>query len=190
MKKLALALLLAACGSSKTTVKKDDGTPPASAPASAPATSVGSSEAPPAEEPLHLAATIEARSGSKMSGTAEVVNGVLTIKISGATPGKHGVHLHETGDCTAADAASAGGHWNPDKMTHGAPGVDPHHAGDLGNLEVGADGNGTITVKLTRPAGDLAGKAVIVHAGEDDLKSQPAGNSGARAACGVLLAIP
>jgi Cu-Zn family superoxide dismutase len=117
----------------------------------------------------------------------------VKLDVSGATPGKHGAHIHENGDCSAPDATSAGGHWNPSGMDHGAPGASPHHAGDLGNLTVGEDGKGTLTLSSaewqldTGAANDVLGKAVVIHAAEDDLTTQPAGNSGARVACGVIV---
>jgi len=143
-------------------------------------------------------ATLDSKSGSTLTGKAtfdEKSGGVLvTIEVSGAKPGMHGVHLHETGDCSAPDAKSAGGHFNPDSSTHGAPNVDPHHAGDFGNISVGADGKGKLKLMvkgLTVAPGphSVVGRAVVVHADVDDLKSQPAGNSGARFACGVVTAM-
>lgn len=140
-------------------------------------------------------ATLESRSGSTATGTArfvETTGGVeATITIAGATPGKHGLHLHETGDCSAPDATSAGGHWNPDQAPHAAPHASPRHAGDLGNIEIGADGQGTLTITLeglTVAAGDrsVVGRAVILHEKEDDLATQPTGNAGGRIACGVV----
>ncbi len=142
-------------------------------------------------------AVFEAKSGSTVSGEAtftEKKDGVeISIKIKGATAGLHGIHLHEKGDCSAADAASAGGHFNPDKSTHGAPDGAPHHGGDLGNITIRANGSGELklTVKgLTVSEGEhsVVGRAFVVHAGADDLKSQPAGNSGSRVACGVIKA--
>jgi len=115
----------------------------------------------------------------------------LTISVKNAPPGAHGLHIHETGDCSAADAASAGAHWNPDMHEHGELGPDSH-LGDLGNLTVGADGTGKLTVSNTEwtfddgAATDLVGKAVVVHAMVDDFATQPTGNSGGRIGCGVI----
>jgi Cu-Zn family superoxide dismutase len=136
-------------------------------------------------------ADIEAKSASKVKGKATFTDdgkGGITVRIdvSDAPPGEHAVHIHETGDCSAPDAKTAGGHWNPDNMQHGAPDKMPHHAGDLGNITVGADGTGTLTLTLKGTVAGVVGKAVVVHAGQDDLTGQPAGNSGARAACGVI----
>ena len=117
----------------------------------------------------------------------------LVATVTGLTPGPHGFHVHDKGDCSAPDAASAGGHFNPAGHLHGHPSVGPRHAGDLPMLEADAAGNATLKAfvpGLTTAAGPsaLAGRAVVVHAAADDFKSQPAGNSGARVACGVLAA--
>lgn len=104
----------------------------------------------------------------------------------------HGFHIHESGDCTAADFTSAGGHFNPTNAPHGGPDDAEHHAGDLGNIEIGEDGTGTLDLAssmLTLDAGatnSAVGKAVILHAGQDDLETQPTGDAGARLACGVV----
>lgn len=119
-------------------------------------------------------------------GSAVAVSGT----ISGLAPGKHGFHIHEFGDCSAPDATSAGAHFNPKGHPHAGP-VDPErHAGDLGNLEAGADGTVTVDVKDAQLAleGDktIVGRGVIVHAKADDLKTQPTGDAGGRLACGVV----
>jgi Cu-Zn family superoxide dismutase len=150
-----------------------------------------------AAKALEATAKLESRSGSTVTGEAEFTEkngGVeVSIQIKGAKPGTHGVHLHDKGDCSAPDASSAAGHFNPDSKNHGAPNVDPHHAGDFGNITVGANGTGKlkITVKgLTVAPGphSVVGHAVVIHADTDDMKSQPAGNAGARVACGVVQA--
>ena len=140
-------------------------------------------------------ANLESRSNSTTTGTATFTQEgdkvELTLELSGTTPGKHGAHIHETGDCSASDATSAGGHWNPDSKTHGSP-DDGHHLGDLGNIEVAQDGKGKLTLSRSGwklgdgSSSDVVGKALVIHASEDDLTSQPAGNSGARVACGVI----
>ena len=120
----------------------------------------------------------------------KVDGGVRVLaRVEGLTPGKHGFHVHEKGDCSAPDAASAGGHFNPGNTPHGAPTADraARHAGDLGNLEAGADGKAQYDrVDAVLDFSQLAGLSVLVHAGEDDFTSQPAGNSGARVSCGVI----
>jgi Cu-Zn family superoxide dismutase len=103
---------------------------------------------------------------------------------------KHGFHVHEYGDCTAPDATSAGGHFNPGKTEHGAPMDMSRHVGDMGNLIVGEDGVGRVDyldpqISLSGEH-SILGRAVILHAGEDDLTSQPTGAAGARIACGVI----
>lgn len=122
----------------------------------------------------------------------EIIGGVrVTGLITGLAPlSKHGIHIHEYGDCSAADASSAGGHFNPANTPHGGQEDPVRHAGDLGNLE--ADLNGTASFDFVDPVLTLRGEAsviglsVIVHQNEDDLKSQPSGNAGARIACGVI----
>jgi superoxide dismutase, Cu-Zn family len=111
-------------------------------------------------------------------------------QITGLSPGKHGFHIHEFGDCSAEDGMSAGGHFNPAGAPHGAPEVDARHAGDMGNLD--ADSSGTATIDYVDEVmslsgdGSILGHAIIVHEKEDDLKSQPTGNAGGRVACGVI----
>ncbi len=114
----------------------------------------------------------------------------VTASIEGLTPGLHGFHIHEKGDCSAADFSSAGPHFNPMAMPHGSPTDPQHHSGDFGNLEANAQGIARyervfnwLTFKGTN---SIVGRAVIVHEKPDDLKSQPAGNAGARLACGVI----
>ena len=114
----------------------------------------------------------------------------VVARVEGAKPGKHGFHLHAGGACEG-DFKSAGDHFNPTNVPHGAPDAAEHHAGDFGNVEVGADGTGnadftTTMLSLGEGANDAIGKAVILHGGEDDLKTQPSGNSGPRIACGVV----
>ena len=129
-------------------------------------------------------------------GTFEQDQGKVTLKltIEGAEPGTHAVHLHEKGDCSAADATSAGGHWNPSHENHGKWGASPFHRGDIGNLEVGPDGKGKLTLTTDlwtiggSPETDVIGKAIIVHAKADDFTTQPTGNAGGRVGCGVVEA--
>jgi Cu-Zn family superoxide dismutase len=144
---------------------------------------------------VQATSSLESRSGSTTTGTATFEQDgdqvTLTLEVSGATPGKHGAHIHQTGDCSASDASSAGGHWNPTSRPHGTPDA-AHHLGDLGNIEIGQDGKGTLKLSKAEwkigdgSANDVVGKALIIHAGEDDLVTDPAGNSGSRVACGVI----
>lgn len=116
----------------------------------------------------------------------------VKVDLTGAPPGEHGLHIHETGDCSAADAMSAGGHWNPSAQMHGAPGAATSHLGDIGNITVKADGTATHTATNplweigTGTANDVKGKAVIIHAKADDLTTQPTGDAGGRIGCGVI----
>ncbi|QDH71917.1 superoxide dismutase family protein [Lysobacter alkalisoli] len=139
-----------------------------------------------------------------MSASASLVSGKLAIvpvvdgvrlsgEVGGLGPGRpHAIHIHEKGDCSAVDASSAGGHFNPDDSVHGRVGHGAHHGGDMDNLQ--ADGRGVARVDafargVTLGGGaynDVAGRAVIVHAAADDYTSQPAGNAGARVACGII----
>jgi Cu-Zn family superoxide dismutase len=140
-------------------------------------------------------ATIEARSGSTVSGNAtftEVKGGVLVeIDVHHAPPGWHAAHIHEKGDCSAEDGSSAGGHFNPTTKNHGSPHAPEHHAGDLGNLWVDEHGEGRhvlLMPDLTVADGpsSVRGRALIVHASVDDLVTQPTGNAGGRIGCGVI----
>lgn len=118
---------------------------------------------------------------------------IVVAKVSGLTPGAHGFHIHEKGDCSAPDGTSAGGHFNPAGKKHGHPHQGEHHAGDLPMLEADANGNASLTatlsgLTLTRGDDGIIGRGVIIHAAPDDFKTQPTGNSGARFACGVIAA--
>lgn len=117
----------------------------------------------------------------------------LKIEASSVTPGAHGVHLHTAGKCEAPDFSTAGAHLNPHGKMHGTANPQGPHLGDLPNLIVGTDGKGTLTAALTGTAADLTaalfdadGTALVIHAGPDDNRTDPSGNSGGRVACGVL----
>lgn len=105
-------------------------------------------------------------------------------------PGLHGFHIHVFGDCRAADATSAGGHYNPGEEPHAGPDAEHRHVGDLGNVL--ADDNGVATLDMIDPLiqivgpNSIVGRSVIVHADPDDLTSQPTGAAGPRLACGVI----
>jgi Cu-Zn family superoxide dismutase len=141
-------------------------------------------------------ATIEARSDSTVAGTAtfsELSKGGVRVQvhIEKAPPGQHGLHIHEKGDCSDPKAASAGGHFNPGGMEHAGPMDAKHHAGDLGNIEIKADGTGDLDITsdmLTVKAGpnSVVGRSVVFHEKADDLKTQPTGNAGGRLGCGVI----
>lgn len=117
----------------------------------------------------------------------------VTGTLQGLKPGaEHGFHVHEKGDCSALDASSAGGHYNPTSNAHGNPMSGPHHAGDVPNVRADASGRAKVDTRITGvslgAANDIIGRAIVVHADPDDYTSQPAGNSGARIACGVIEA--
>lgn len=167
-----------------------------SAPSQAPASSAAAASVSAATGPA-ATAVLEPRSGSTVSGTARfvpVADGLgAHVEVQGAQPGLHGVHIHEKGDCSDPKAASAGGHYNPNTGAHhGGPRTPVRHGGDLGNLTVDSSGKGTLDVVV----GDLSvdsvqngvvGRAIVVHEKADDLQTDPAGNSGGRFACGVVL---
>jgi Cu-Zn family superoxide dismutase len=167
--------------------------PPAEpAPAAAPA-----AEAPPAAAPAPrtIEVALQAKSGSKLSGKAtltETPDGVkVAISIENVKPGDHGAHVHEKGDCSAADGASAGGHFNPGAHPHALPATNPRHLGDLGNIVVGKDGKGTSEITIAganlKPgdANSFDGRAIIIHEKKDD-GGQPTGNAGGRIGCGEI----
>ena len=141
-------------------------------------------------------AALEARSGSSVTGTVTLRQAGdrlrAHVELTGLVPGsEHGFHVHDKGDCSAADAASAGPHFNPAGVAHGSASSGVHHAGDLPSLT--ADSNGKVRADLelsgvTLDAGpnSIVGRALIVHRDRDDFTSQPAGNAGPRFACGVI----
>ena len=154
------------------------------------------SSAPAAAEGPRATATIESRSDSTATGTAtftELSTGGVRVHvhIEKAPPGTHGLHIHEKGDCSDPKAASAGGHFNPGGMPHSGPMDMKRHAGDLGNIEIGANGTGDLDITsdmLTVKPGpnSVVGRAVVFHEKLDDLTTQPTGNAGGRFGCGVI----
>ena len=140
-------------------------------------------------------ATLAPTAGNTTAGTVSFTQKgdkvTVSAKVSGLTPGGHGFHVHEKGDCSAPDGNSAGGHFNPTGKPHGDLSAPDHHAGDMPMLQADASGNAALTTDLAgltigSGAADVVGKSVVVHKDADDFKSQPAGNSGARVACGVI----
>lgn len=136
----------------------------------------------------------------KGSITFSVVDGKVHAKgeITGLKPNsEHGFHIHETGDCSAPDGASAGGHFNPGKEDHGSVAATPHHGGDMPNIKADADGKAVVDTNVSTNVNigegndfDIIGRGLIVHADPDDYKTQPTGNAGARLACAVIKAAP
>ena len=176
----ALMLALAGCASTPPTAK-----PAAKVPLTGPSTA------------QQAEANLASASGSLVSGKLTVrpsSDGVrVTGEVGGFKPGSsHGFHIHEKGDCSAADASSAGGHFNPTGQPHGRALHGAHHAGDSDNLTADANGVAKIDTHVTGVSlgggagNDIAGRAFVVHAAPDDYSSQPAGNAGARVACGVI----
>ena len=139
-----------------------------------------------------------ANSQGEHVGTAtfkETAQGVrLALEVANLPPGVHGFHIHAVGKCEAPDFKSAGGHFNPAGTQHGLENPAGHHAGDLQNLIVNAQGKAKVTilvpgVTLGEGANSLfqpQGTAIVIHANPDDMKTDPAGNAGARIACGVI----
>ncbi len=119
---------------------------------------------------------------------------IVQIKAEGLTPGPRGVHIHEIGKCEGPDYKSAGGHWNPTEKEHGLENPKGAHMGDFFNLEIGEDGTGSVEAKIdgaslkegANALMDADGAAFVVHAGADDLKTDPSGESGGRIACGIF----
>ena len=136
---------------------------------------------------------------SNVSGDVALTeaNGGLTVevKVANLSPGKHGLHFHEKGSCDDIGKA-AGGHFNPDGVSHGYLPKDGHehaHAGDMGNIEVGSDGTGTLKiflpgVLLNEGKYAVLGKSIILHEKEDDF-GQPTGNAGGRIGCGIIESV-
>jgi Cu-Zn family superoxide dismutase len=128
----------------------------------------------------------------------EVPDGVLVrLDVKGLTPGLHAVHVHTVGKCEAPGFTSAGGHFNPGGKKHGLKNPDGAHAGDLPNMLIAKDGSGrfeALTDAITLKAGsnsvfDADGSAFVIHAGVDDYMTDPTGNAGDRAACGLIVAV-
>lgn len=137
-------------------------------------------------------ASLSPKSGASASGSVIFAKSkdALLVRVAAAkvSKGPHGFHIHEKGDCSSADAKSAGDHYNPGKHKHGGPATKERHVGDLGNVT--ADEKESVQVDLTMAgmtdAESLIGRSVVLHDKADDLKSQPAGDAGKRIACGVI----
>ena len=139
-------------------------------------------------------AVLHPTEGSSVSGLVRFEahpDGVLvSVRVQGLTPGNHGFHVHEFGDCSRPDGTAAGGHFNPLDEPHAAREAHARHVGDLGNVT--ADEEGGVETEYVDPmlgfagAASILGRGVIVHADEDDLTTQPTGAAGGRVACGVV----
>jgi len=120
----------------------------------------------------------------------------LVVEATAVPPGTHGIHIHTVGQCAAPGFTTAGGHWNPTGRTHGMESPGGMHQGDLPNIVIAADGTGRLdtVIKGATLTGspdallDADGAALVIHADPDDYRTDPAGNSGARIACGVIQA--
>ncbi len=143
---------------------------------------------------IEAKANLIATTGNSVSGSVSFIKtdkGVrVTAQLAGLTPGDHGFHIHEKGDCSSADGKSAGGHFNPHKVNHGAPDAVIRHVGDLGNITADPTGNTRYDrvdkIVSFDGANNIIEKGIIIHAGADDLSSQPTGAAGSRMACGVI----
>jgi Cu-Zn family superoxide dismutase len=175
----ATAVFLTACGT---------------APPPKPAAKV---EVPTASTAKQAAVILASASGSLVSGKATLTpmsGGVHITGVVGGLPpnSTHGFHVHEKGDCSAADASSAGPHFNPFAAAHGKAESGAHHAGDMDNVVANNEGVVKLDIHVSGvtlgggAVNDIAGRALVVHAAPDDYTSQPAGNAGARVACGVI----
>jgi Cu-Zn family superoxide dismutase len=163
---------------------------------------------PPAESPTPPPARIDVRASATINDVANTTIGNVTfadtpagllvsISISGLGIGPHGVHLHAIGSCVTPGFASAGPHFNPSNRQHGFLNPAGHHAGDMPNIISPPAGVHRVQfllegVKLTGRGGlmDADGASIVIHGAEDDLASDPAGNSGGRIACGVIRLTP
>lgn len=183
------AVLLAACG-------RNDDQP-------ADARTMPAQPAPAPEEiaPQGASVQLAPTQGNAVTGSLALAESPQGVRITGAIQGlkpdsEHGFHIHEKGDCSAPDASSAGGHFNPTQDPHGNPESEAHHAGDMINIRADSEGVAQVdatTEGTTMQGGqptDVLGKAIVVHQKPDDYTSQPAGDSGDRIACGVIAVQP
>lgn len=147
-----------------------------------------------AQEPTKAIAVLHPTKDNKVEGTVTFTRTEDEIKVvadvTGLTPGKHGFHIHEFGDCSSPDGKAAGGHFNPTKAPHAGHDAAQRHVGDLGNIEADSAGKAhlELTDKLMTMSGEnsIIGHGLIVHEKADDLKTQPTGDAGGRLACGVI----
>ncbi|MFB9120555.1 superoxide dismutase family protein [Bergeyella porcorum] len=138
---------------------------------------------------------IKGKSNTETQGTAKFTQKGKTVELDMnvyklKSYGLHAAHIHENGDCSAADGSSAGGHWNPTQEKHGKWGHGEHHAGDLGNLKADKDGVARMIMTTDKwclgckdEKKNIIGKSIIIHAKADDFKTQPTGDAGGRIGC-------
>ncbi|HRD54843.1 MAG TPA: superoxide dismutase family protein [Parachlamydiaceae bacterium] len=140
-------------------------------------------------------ARVSPTEGNKVKGLVtfeKLENGSVLIAadFEGLTPGLHGFHVHEHGDCSSKDGSSAGGHFNPMHKKHGGPDDEERHAGDFGNVNADASGKAHYeridTVIELEGENSIIDKSIVIHADPDDLKTDPSGNSGKRIGCGPI----
>jgi superoxide dismutase, Cu-Zn family len=151
-------------------------------------------QSPSDQQPVKALAILQPTAGNKVAGVVtftKVPDGIKVVAdVAGLTPGPHGFHVHQYGDCTTPNGDSAGGHFNPEGMAHGGPTSQERHVGDLGNIIADKEGKAHLewTDKLLSFEGrdSIIGRGLIVHGMADDLVSQPVGNAGPRVACGVI----
>ena len=191
----SVAALLAACSPADPAAAPD--TAASAAAPTAPAAAAAAAEEADLAGVLAVA-ELAATAGNAVTGSLQFrqVDGQLHVSgtVSGLKPGsEHGFHIHETGDCSAADGSSAGGHFNPSAAAHGAIDAAVHHTGDMPNLKADDQGTAVVDGPLSAEASlgdggshDILGRGLIVHADPDDYTSQPTGNAGARLACAVI----
>lgn len=143
-----------------------------------------------ADIPMHGSCVLKPTKDNKVRGRLRFVekDGVthITGRVTNLTPGEHGFHIHELGDISAPDGTSAGGHYNPGGHMHGGPDDDHSHVGDLGNITANADGVAEVKKVAKTKLHLVFGRSIVVHAGKDDLSSQPSGDAGPRVAVGVI----
>jgi Cu-Zn family superoxide dismutase len=191
-----LALALAACGGGEAEPEPEAEPETAGAETEVEVVPPEGGEAPAAAEVTAAVAEMSPTEGNDVRGTVrftqQAESVLVNVDLTGLEPGSvHGFHVHEHGDCSAPDASSAGGHYDPTGVEHGLPPETPRHAGDMGNIQ--ADEQGEVHTQLEfdifsvsrEDPPPVLGRGVIVHAREDD-GSQPAGNAGPRLSCGVI----
>jgi Cu-Zn family superoxide dismutase len=143
-------------------------------------------------------ATVQPSTGSTAQGTVhfqQLADGSVEVDVdlTGVPAGVHGFHVHDKGDC-GDNGNAAGGHYNPMNMPHAGPDATSHHAGDFGNVTADAGGRvktkfNTRSITVAPGSTSVVGHAVMLHANQDDLTSQPSGNAGARIGCGVAESV-